>query len=96
MGTSRVGHQGLCTIIILLTDISQDPKCRWWKPSCLRLQGRQGWVGKMVTGDTDDTQGDISRLRLNPSVPWGRTAVIAGGSCQQLCVKLPVLPVGFV
>lgn len=53
-------------------------------------------AGKIGVGDRDDTQGGISRLQLSLSVTWGGTAVRAGGSCQQLCVKLPVLPAGFV
>lgn len=51
----------------------------------------------MVAGDTDDTQGGISRLQLSLSVTWGGTAVRAGGSHQPSdCVKLPVLPAGSV
>lgn len=44
-GTPGTGHYGLCTVITFLTDISQTPNVSAWKPSCRRLQGRQGGVG---------------------------------------------------
>lgn len=86
MGASGPGYQGLGTITTLLTDISKTPMS-----AVEAIMPAAAGVG-----DRDDTQGGISRLQLSLSVRWGRIAVRAGGSGQRLCVKLPVLPAGFV
>lgn len=49
----------------------------------------------MVAGDTDDTQGGISRLQLSLSVTRGEQ-LLGLVVCASGCVKLPVLPAGFV
>lgn len=48
----------------------------------------------MVAGDTDDTQGGVSRLQLSLSVTWGEQ--LLGLVVQPAAVSVPALPAGFV